>query len=615
MKTKSKNYRRSNNRKDSFKSRDVADARTRKFDDSEEGKWDSKFKKNNPIKTNCKFNDPSWYSKNQQMLHDAASVSYNQPIGTTLHYNELVSDPGWTTSSGVPLTNYLDIPNSAKSVPGVMALVTGICPGLSKDYRSPINLAAQNIYTFVRKANSGATNYAPEDLMMYMFALDSAYSCWNFLKRAYGMMCEFSQHNWYQPKTFIESCGIDYYDLNNNLADFRLFLNVTAARLSSFCVPSTMPIFIRHSWLFSNVWLDSNNAKAQSYIFVPLYFYQYSESTNPKGGELVAKPWSSWISASTDYPSHMKPTLLSLSQVKAYMNSLIDVLYQSEDIGTMSGDILKAYGEGGLFKLTPVAEDYSVKPVYNEEVLNQIHNATILNNSYHNGGTAAGSTSVFNITQNPDTLTINWDPTFASNPTNKIGTLINMPWENVTEANTMVGTRLACTYQSTTDQNDATGTTPFATKAKFTSVGTEFVWNAFIGFMNSTMENPFWFGFKTLEEDAFSVEFRHAVISGKDNNWVSQADYLAAISNLTESRALVALLSNFDWHPLVSYEHSAIYLFYQLDGTLDHIDTHEDHKGFIGDLTNWTTVVQSRLENMNLTAVMSEFDIPAGGSF
>lgn len=58
-------------------------------------------------------------------------------------------------------------------------------------------------------------------------------------------------------------------------------------------------------------------------------------------------------------------------------NTIIASLQTSEDIGTMSGDILKAFGENAMFKLESIAEDFSVTPIYSQEVLSQINSAKI----------------------------------------------------------------------------------------------------------------------------------------------------------------------------------------------------------------------------------------------
>lgn len=61
---------------------------------------------------------------------------------------------------------------------------------------------------------------------------------------------------------------------------------------------------------------------------------------------------------------------------------VIDNIISSEDVGIMSGDILKAYTEAAIFKTAPIGEDFSIEPIYSEEVLSQITGCTLLGSTY-----------------------------------------------------------------------------------------------------------------------------------------------------------------------------------------------------------------------------------------
>lgn len=236
--------------------------------------YDKSDFKSESSETEHKYNDPMWYAKNEAMLSDAASYSYNAPVGSSVPI--VMSNTTYSTTSPT-------------SVPSVLALRTLPTIGISKDAASPANLAANNIYSFVRYQNSGAKNYDQADLMLYLLAMDSIYSCWNWLKRMYGYMAVYSQYNKTMPSALGLADGINTTDSISGLADFRLFLNRTAAQISSFCVPAVMPYFIRHSWMYSNVYRDSDTNKAQMYMFVPAGFYQYNETDSQYGGQLVFK--------------------------------------------------------------------------------------------------------------------------------------------------------------------------------------------------------------------------------------------------------------------------------------------------------------------------------------
>lgn len=348
----------------------------------------SKFK-GSELPTEHKYNDVSWYTKNDAMLKDAASLSYNTPLGSPLHLEKVFM--ATKSTSSIKVNSYLD------TIPGLMSLRVVPTVGVSTNSASPANLAAQNIYSYVRYQNSGAKNYDQADLMLYLLAMDSIYASWNYMKRAYGVLSMYSQYNKYMPKAYFRAFGLDFEDFLSNIADFRMFLNQTAAEISSFCVPAVMSFFVRHSWMFSNVYKDSDNYKAQQYLFTPAWLYKYDETGSKFGGRLVpvvfpkdsAYPFTPW----------------KFVDLKTNIRSMIDAVAYSEDIGVMSGDILKAYGQGQLFKLEPVLPDYTVQPVYMEEVLNQIHNSTLIGNFLGQNAPSGVESTVWDTVQNSYSIT------------------------------------------------------------------------------------------------------------------------------------------------------------------------------------------------------------------
>lgn len=476
-----------NNKKTAKKYYKRRDSKPAKDDTSKMGEEDTRHK----------YNDVSWYTKNDQMLKDAASLSYNFPVG--LSYASLINAP-----SGTTMTRFI----SAGQSPSLCSLRVVPTIGMSSAANSPANLAANNVYAYVRYMNSGSKNYDQADLMLYLMAMDSIYSRWNWLKRIYGYMRVYSQYNRTMPRAFAMADHINFDDWQNHLVDLRYYLNQTAAQISSFCVPAVMPIFIRHSWMFSNIYKDSDSQKAQLYMFNPAGFYFYDETTSKYGGKL------SWTNQFKDTSNN--DVLLNFNTVINDFNSMIAKVSYSEDIGVMSGDILKAYGQEKLFKLSPVTEDYMIEPVYNEEVLNQIHNSTVVPIA-DNG--ANGNTNL-SVTQDPDTGFLIWGPSktsFNINFTPK-NIMLNMPWDDVTPANTMVGTRLTSTYKLNSD-----GT------VTITACGTEIVDERKYIYATSS----------GLDMGNMLANVLEIPIGGTGSEQVPN------------KASLMATISQFDWHPLV----------------------------------------------------------------
>lgn len=477
------------------------------------------------------FNDVTWYTKNPSLLTAAASLSYNAALGSNN-----IWDVSATEVNTAPVTYFN----------GVMGINFGFCPGISIDKASPINIAANNIYSYVRYMNSGSKNYDAPDLMLYLLAMDSAYAYLNYMQRMYGVARVYNQRNRYYGKNLLEAMRMNGLDVQSNLANFRSYINSYAAKLTSFCVPSSMPLFQRHSWMVSNIYKDSDTDKANLYVFLPLYFYKFSETTNEKGGELI--------------PIVVTEKNKTVADLISIGEEIISALQLSEDIGVMSGDILKAYGQDKLFTVSAMPDDYTVLPVYNESVLTQIHNSVGV------GSVLSIDVASNKITQDPDNdNAIIWNPTFVKNHENvAIPPMLNLPWENITPADSMVASRLTTMYQ--VSGNNIT----------LKQCGTEVV---------------FTYDIHTLNSLGGITSAQYQTVVGSTEG--SAANYEDA---MLES-------SHFDWAPIiyrVEFAEAA-----GVPAILTHV---------VGDLNTYTILGNQVLKNMHECAILSELDVPALGS-
>lgn len=171
-------------------------------------------------------NDVSWYAQNPELLMDSASISYNTAVGTPLHLMEYAAGP----NSPLSWTNYY-------AIPGIYTMRVAPIPGYTIDNSSPINIAARNLYSFVRYVNSGHANYDPVDLMIYVLAMDSLYSFVAWLRRIYGELQLTSQYNRYLPEQQVRCEGLDYDDLVRHIVDLRAFINTFQLKLGTFVIP------------------------------------------------------------------------------------------------------------------------------------------------------------------------------------------------------------------------------------------------------------------------------------------------------------------------------------------------------------------------------------------
>lgn len=533
---------------------DAETSRGEKVDKYQNGTNDKDKFGNNKVCTNKGMNDPSWYAANPKLLDLSASFSYSTPLGSPYRLDRLF---GSNIGS-------LKLDPTSASIPGVMAIKLLPVPGLSIDAQSPLNVAAQNIYSFVRHQNSGSANYDAPDYMLYLLACDSAYCFFNWMKRLYGLISNYDQLNEYLPRTLVEANGVDYDSIRDNARDFCAYINDFAANVTAFNVPAVMNLFLRHSWLFSNVYLDSTTPKAQAYEFVPKGFFIYDEKTSPKGGILKCAPIAGF------------KKLMTLDDIIRYGNTMINSMFYSEDIGVMSGDTLKAYGSSGLFTLSPTDINYTVTPVYNEEVLTQIHN--LRKYDFKNYADVV-------ISQDPNTNFLKFNPEIDPETVDYFsdGIMVNMPYKEILPADTMVATRLAQTAIGIKDG----GTLHAWIGTCGSEIVTEVNMYKFISPVDSA--GKLTYRSMTLEEIPFSA----SVQVYSDN---TREKELAVVKTIVAASA-------FDWAPMVGVN-------FRWTG-----DTNTYSMGYIGDFNMYTIIDLPSVESMNLTAMKSLFGIPYRGSF
>lgn len=517
--------------------------------------------------TDC--NDIAWYTKSANLLSAAASLPYSYPVGNPINF-----DNGNFSIYSTPGARY-------DAVPGVMtiALLTG--PGDSNDVNSPVNVAARDIYSYVRYANSGHSNYDPVDLMMYILAWDEVSMWLANARRVYGAMYTYNTQNKYAPKYLVEALGFNYDDLNANLAQFRYAINAATNRFNSLNMPNNMSYVTRHVWLYSNIYSDGTSPKSQLYAYVPAACRVYNETGSVNGGFLDTIPLAYYAGNET----------LTFAKWNEITNKLLNALIGSEDIGIISGDILKAFGSDKTIITPTISDVYSVAPVYNEEVLSQFQNATILNGTMPTNETA----KVWNITQDPsiDQGIIKYDPTFkipfpgkadaiASNANRLLSLNLNDP----KPGDTMVASRLMTITEVVGEV-----TTPAAgTTVHCLTAGTEIPVRGYISC-----------GYRSKLGDTVKYEIAH---------YTAGMNYSYDVSNSQTMQTTVrgvigalAKVSAFRFHPMdtvVSYKYT--------DGSGQ--PATRGHVEYLFEVDNYTIIDVETLRQMHETAVLSEFDVP-----
>lgn len=318
------------------------------------GKGRSQKRDNKEETYSASTNDPKWYGANPELLRDAASIPFSWSTGMPYH----CAHDGDFIGNDVAY--------------GLMNLNVSPTVGVSQDERSAINVAASAIYSYVRYANSGHANYDAPDLMMYLLAMSNVYSFVTWCQRLLGAVNLFDQRNRYLPRAIYFANHVDYDDMRDNIANFRCWLNTYITKVASLAVPATMSVFNRLAFLYSNVYIDGPTIKDQMYMLTPYrnawYRFEIDETTSM--GKLNLKNMT------------MQNDLATIKEIETYGEQLFDAIWSQEDFGIMSGDILKAYGDGNLVHLVPVPVDFVIAPLYDPMFLHQFKNARLVTSQY-----------------------------------------------------------------------------------------------------------------------------------------------------------------------------------------------------------------------------------------
>lgn len=537
-------------------------------------------------------NDWRWYAPTEQLVRDFASFPFGIPLGTLLP-----SHGRSTTAANVGKT----------AIPGICALYFEPAIGYSTDETSAVNMAMRQLFSFVRKTNSGSTNYDAPDLMLNFIALDSLHMWLANLKRVYGVMTGTAVTNKYLAKHLVRMLGFSYESLQANLANFRGFINLLASRLAVFPIPNSVSYCTRHAWMAENVYTDSDSEKAQIYVYVPSGYYQFVLDENGAGGLNRVRPWQSAV----DAPN----AELTLDDIVAFSEQLLNPIIVNQDFNIMAGDILHAYGEAGIYKVTGIADNYAVLPTFNKEVLSQIENATVFSGSQQNhvrqsvavGGGYLVSMPLVELNtfipktvklgDNTDSVIQDFVSTFTYNLQGY--KLINMHHDGVQPTDTIVATRLSNTIDLSLDWNLVPHVSRnfYYLQATSPTIGSEIVVNAAIAVFQQQVPSMGDLNLKTIEVTSVPAVFV---------NTTTVQVSLSFMNKFAEMMTSVAALENFDWNFVVTPTMVAA----ASTSSENMAVTASSSIMPLMDVDNYTILTTENLKNLADVALMGEFAMP-----
>lgn len=478
----------------------------------------------------------------KQMVDDVAKFSFNNPAGLPIR----IVDPNFPHSDSNRLY-----------FPGLMTINYVYGPGSSDDPNSAVSVAAQNLFAFVRHVNAGATNYDTNDLMLYILAVATAYVLYIDMRRALGLTLMYKQSNRYYNRAILEGLGYNVDDLEAHIPQFCYLINKMVRKLGTLPIPSNLGIVKRLTSTPDSIYEDRNVKKAQLYAFVPAGFYTYEETDKDSSGHLIPPylKWRSRISLADDHG------LFGLNELENIVNMTLMKLRGSEAIATLSGDIMKAYGDN-IYHLAEVDESYETPIITDDSVLSAIHNS-------FSCGTVneLDIKGVLPVVASGLPPYIKWMPNISGNWGDQ-----NPTTDNKTFRAFMTGSRIIDIDADDPTPMDVMGATRFVASSYSANLD------------NIGVEIPIEYVLHTLDEKGI----------------VSKLSFTSIISPNTTStdyKQLVSKLSKFDFAPFV---------YTSTPGS----DGYPMYVQLVGDTNNYTTIDRVHLQNMNEVWVLSLWDVP-----
>lgn len=477
-------------------------------------------------------NNPRWYGS-EKYVQSVGQFNFSSPLGRAMHWsfrNDPQSGVSWSMASNRTL----------ETIPGVMAINILPTLGVTSSAVDPMNTYIQAFYSKLRSTNNQSAPYAAPDLGIYILAVDSIHIMLSHLIRAYGVARTYNIMNKYYPVAVLRAMGIEAnnvtYPMFSNLADVRARILQLMVKAQTIAIPKGINYNERHRELFKYVYSDGTTSKAQTYLFRPAYVYKFKETYSQQGGGLEATP---------------TPNNASIANWLTLTEDLIDAVRQSQSNNIISGDIVKSFGYEELYTMEYFEPEYTVVPVYNPEILLEIHNAKVCGDRY--------DATAFDVYQDANTNSLisapYCKPTKA--PAGPVDCIIDVPVDTPSPDIVMVATRLATTGA--------------------------------VGYITASSGGHYKFVPDTLgSEMVVSLAFYYLMTDGTIG--VSTTDTNVVDETSATSLFTVMKESFFDWHPHMYY-----------------IDADSNHNGLfhgvISELSNYTIMSVGDLMNLHQVAM------------
>lgn len=300
-------------------------------------------------------NDFAWWNKYPEILKDVANYKCNWLAGTPLNVKDV-----------------------SVYVPGAFRFKVHNMYGFDASATDPFNMEIRKLYLRMFNKYRGISSYTVADLGITLISTVEVFILAVKLARIYGVIKTYDMLNHNLPDTICSALGLssnqaDY--IRSHLSDYRSNLNVLIQKAQSICMPADMSILKDKLSLFGNVYLDHNGKRAQAIIF-DCYEYGIFYPVALQSGGCVKFETKS-MNEVIDF-TYNTGTSSSGTTMFPVLDKMLNSLLENEIVNKQFGDLSAVFGLDQLVTISPIAEDYTVVPVYSESILHKMHNLDTL---------------------------------------------------------------------------------------------------------------------------------------------------------------------------------------------------------------------------------------------
>lgn len=327
-------------------------------------------------KTTSASNDFSWHSPDAALLERASDISWSYQAGEPIDFMRALGRSLRTDGT------------SKFNQAGIMCIRDYInCGGMGYINHNIVNYpgvnptynAANTLLTEMRSKARIRNTYDAPDVFMLNVAMMDIYAAVTLAKRLAATVKMFTYQNRYLPEQLMEVQGFSYSWFKQNLYTFVTRLNVLISEINKIYVPDRMHIFQLINQRYSNYYTEGESIKDQIYLFTPAFL-----------GKIVFNP-------SSDFAACVRPTLImpgkcivaneAINEIQYDGTSLltgddllraiqemINAVIEHDATADITGDMENCFGAENRFLLTPCEPEAIAVPVFDEEILETIHN-------------------------------------------------------------------------------------------------------------------------------------------------------------------------------------------------------------------------------------------------